>query len=87
MAEVIFHAVLAKLAEAADGTRFRLIGVRVADMSDSDECDPPTPFDPGAARRAHIERTMDDVRAKMGAGAIAKGISLRSRRRYSADAE
>ena len=87
LAEVIFQSVLAKLAEAADGTRFRLVGVRVADMADSDDCDPPTPFDPEAARRARIERTMDDVRAKMGTGAIAKGLSLRRRRRYSADAE
>ncbi|MBT4711285.1 MAG: DNA polymerase IV [Alphaproteobacteria bacterium] len=86
LAEVIFQAVLPKLLEAADGTKFRLIGVRVSDMVPGDDCDPPTPFDPSAARRAQIERTMDDVRAKLGTRAISKGLNLPGRTPYS-DAE
>ena len=86
LADVIFHAVLPKLLEAADGTKFRLIGVRVSDMVPGDDCDPPTPFDPSAARRAKIERTMDDVRAKLGTRAISKGLNFPGQTPYS-DAE
>ena len=86
LAEVIYHAVLPKLAEAVDGTTFRLIGVRVSDMSVGEDCDPSTPFDPSAARRAHVERTMDDVRAKLGTRAISKGLNLRAQHTYM-DAE
>jgi DNA polymerase-4 len=86
LAEVIYHTVLPKLAKAVDGTTFRLIGVRVSDMSEGDDCDPPTPFDPGAERRAQVERTMDNIRAKLGTRSISKGLNLPSQNTY-VDAE
>lgn len=77
LADALFRAALPRLIQAADGTKFRLIGVRVTDMADTSACDPPMPFDPGADRRAHVERTMDEVRTKLGANSIAKGRSFR----------
>ncbi len=77
LADALFRAALPRLIQAADGTKFRLIGIRVTDMSDTSVCDPPMPFDPGADRRAHVERIIDQVRTKLGANAIAKGRGFR----------
>ena len=76
LADVLYRAALPRLMEAADGTYFRLLGVRVTAMADAADCDPATPFDPEEARRAQVERTIDKVRAKLGKDAITKGLAL-----------
>ena len=55
-------------------------------MSVGEDCDPPTSVDPSAARQSQVERTMDDVRAKLGTRAISKGLNLRAQHTYM-DAE
>ncbi|MFM2045090.1 MAG: hypothetical protein RLY86_3666 [Pseudomonadota bacterium] len=58
------------------GTRFRLIGIGCADLADPADADPPDLLDPGLARRAKVEQAMDNLRAKLGTGAIRKGRGM-----------
>ena len=76
LAETLYRSADALLAEAADGTRFRLIGVGGADLSDAATADPPDLFDPESNKRRKVEQAMDEVRAKLGKDAIAKGRGL-----------
>jgi len=76
LAETLFRSADLLLAEAADGTRFRLIGVGGADLSDAATADPPDLFDPEANKRRKVEQAMDEVRAKLGKDAITKGRGL-----------
>jgi len=76
LAETLYRSADLLLAEAADGTRFRLIGVGGADLSDAATADPPDLFDPAANKRRKVEHAMDEVRAKLGRDAITKGRGL-----------
>lgn len=73
LAEVLYRAATPLVERLADGTRYRLIGVGASDLVDGAQADPPDLLDPGVQRRAHVERAMDAVRAKLGSGAIRKG--------------
>lgn len=73
MAEVLYRAAVPLVTRLADGTRYRLIGVGASDLVDGAQADPPDLLDPTVQRRAHVERAIDAVRAKMGADAIRKG--------------
>lgn len=73
MAEVLYRAAVPLVTRLADGTRYRLIGVGASDLVDGAQADPPDLLDPAVQRRAHVERAIDAVRAKMGADAIRKG--------------
>jgi DNA polymerase-4 len=73
LAETLFRGAQGLLAAEVDGTRYRLIGVGGADLSDAAEADPPDLFDPQADKRKRVEQAMDAVRAKLGKDAIAKG--------------
>jgi DNA polymerase-4 len=64
------------LAPEARGTRYRLIGIGIADLVDAGHCDEADLFDPKGARRDAAERAMDKVRGKFGSTAIRKGRSL-----------
>ncbi len=64
----------------ADGTRFRLIGVGVSDLSDGSGADTPDLVDPEAGRRASAERAMDRIRARFGEGSVDLGVMLGRRR-------
>jgi DNA polymerase IV len=63
---VLIETALPMLKMLCDGTRYRLIGVG-ADLA---ECDAPSnallPLDPKLAKRAALERTVDDLRSKLG---------------------
>ncbi|MCC6470792.1 MAG: DNA polymerase IV [Alphaproteobacteria bacterium] len=76
LAETLFRSAEAMLAAAVDGTRYRLIGVGGADLDDAAEADPPDLFDPAANKRRKVEHAMDEVRAKLGKDAIAKGRGM-----------
>ena len=76
LAEVIYETALPLLAREADGTRFRLIGIGVDRVTHARAADAPELFDATRDRRARVERAIDEVRAKFGAGAIAKGRGL-----------
>jgi DNA polymerase-4 len=73
LADRLFRAALPMLRAEADGTRFRLIGVGASELCAGADADPFDLADPGAARRAQVERAIDAVRAKLGADAIGKG--------------
>ncbi|MBX3539654.1 MAG: DNA polymerase IV [Chelatococcus sp.] len=57
-----------------DGTQFRLIGIGTADLHPAVEADQGDLADQTAKRDARMERAVDDLRAKFGAGAVVKGI-------------
>ncbi len=75
-AETLFRAAQPLLMGAADGRRFRLIGVGVSGLCSSMEADPPDLADPNLQKRQRIERAIDDVRAKLGRDVIGKGRAL-----------
>ncbi|MGV8998366.1 MAG: DNA polymerase IV [Parvibaculaceae bacterium] len=78
LAEVIYRISAPLLAREADGTPFRLLGVGLSQLLDSDFADPPDMLDPKATRRADAERAMDKVRARFGSEAIIKGRGMSS---------
>lgn len=61
-----------------DGTRFRLIGIGVSDLTGGDGADPPDLLDPMRARMAGAERAMDRIRAKFGTGLLETGQTFQN---------
>ena len=84
LAEVLYRAGEALLKREIDGTAYRLIGIGASHLSDAAFADPPDLLDPGASKRAKVERVIDDVRAKLGDDAIIKGRGLAADRRNKA---
>ena len=78
MAEVLYRAAAPLLEHEADGRHFRLIGVGANDLSEGELADPPDLFDPLRTHQVRVETAIDAVRAKLGAGAIAKGRGFES---------
>jgi DNA polymerase-4 len=76
LAEVLYRVGADLLAAEAQGEAFRLIGIGASALTEAREADPPSLLDPGAARRARVERAIDAVRARLGDDAIAKGRGL-----------
>ena len=76
LAEVIYREGRLMLAREADGTPFRLIGIGMSGFVTAAAADPPDLLDPSAQRRAAVERTIDQVRARFGEQAIGKGRGL-----------
>jgi DNA polymerase-4 len=60
-----------------DGTRFRLIGIGVSDLYDSDEADHGDLVDTQAKRGANLEEAMDRLRDKFGGQAITRALIMR----------
>ena len=73
LAETLYHTARPQLAAAADGTRYRLIGIGGTELGAEELADPPDLLDPGQARRRKVEETIDSVRARLGDAAIGKG--------------
>jgi DNA polymerase-4 len=73
LAAKIFAAGRDLLALEADGTKFRLIGLGVSALCDTDLADPADLVD---GRAADAERAMDRVRQRFGEGALVKGRAL-----------
>ncbi len=63
LADRIFQTGLALLEKELDGTRFRLLGIGVSDLSDQARADPPDLVDVGAQKRAMAEGAIDRLRA------------------------
>ncbi|HYM31529.1 MAG TPA: DNA polymerase IV [Candidatus Cybelea sp.] len=80
LADALFRQARPLLAREADGTAYRLIGIGASDFSEAALADPADLLDPGARRRADVERAMDKVREKFGRDAINKGRGLAPRR-------
>jgi len=76
LADRIFRVAREALRREADGTRFRLLGVGLAQLAEARDCDPIDLIADGKDRRAAAERAMDRVRKKFGGNAVGKGRSL-----------
>ncbi|HEX3755761.1 MAG TPA: DNA polymerase IV [Rhizomicrobium sp.] len=77
LADRIFRMARVSLKREADGTRFRLLGVGLANLVPAAGADPVDLIDAGADKRAAAERAMDRIRAKWGGEAVATGRGLR----------
>lgn len=76
LADRIFQTGLELLRKETDGTRYRLIGIGVSDLSDPSRADPPDLVDVTARKRALAEGAMDTLREKFGGGAIETGYTF-----------
>jgi DNA polymerase IV len=76
LAETLYRSALPLLEAEATGKRFRLIGVGAADLAPESESAQPDLLDAADRHQAKVERVMDDLRARLGAGAIRKGRGL-----------
>ncbi|MEE9314347.1 MAG: DNA polymerase IV [Rhizobiaceae bacterium] len=65
------------LEKEMDGTRFRLLGIGVAELQSDETADPGDLVDVDGARRAAVERAMDTVRTKFGDKAVEYGLTFR----------
>lgn len=76
LADRIFQTGLQLLAKEMDGTRYRLIGIGVSDLSNADRADPPDLVDIQSRKRALAEGAMDSLRAKFGTAAVETGYTF-----------
>ncbi len=76
LADRIFHTGLSLLEKEIDGTKYRLIGIGVADLSDPGRADPMDLIDIQATKRAKVEGAMDKVREKYGVKALETGYTF-----------
>ncbi|MCA1403128.1 DNA polymerase IV [Ensifer sp. IC3342] len=81
LADRIFRTGLQLLEKEVDGTRYRLIGIGVSDLSDPGLADPPDLVDPAATRRAAAEDAINKLRDKFGKTTIETGYTFGQRRR------
>lgn len=61
-----------------DGTRFRLIGIGVSDLYDSDDADHGDLVDTKAKRGAELEEALDRLRDKFGGQAVTRALIMRA---------
>ncbi|WP_159586421.1 DNA polymerase IV [Chelativorans xinjiangense] len=76
LADRIFHTGLDMLKREADGTRFRLIGIGVADLTEAAKADPPDLVDHLSHKRALAEGAIDSLREKYGREAVETGYTF-----------
>jgi DNA polymerase-4 len=76
LADRIFATGRELLARETDGTRYRLIGIGVSDLTDDDRADPPDLVDAQAGKRARAEGAMDVLRGKFGRAAVETGYTF-----------
>ncbi|QND54198.1 DNA polymerase IV [Phyllobacterium sp. 628] len=76
LADRIFRTGLALLEKEIDGTRFRLIGIGVSDLSDDGRADPLDLVDVQATKRAVAETAIDKLRGKFGNNAVETGYTF-----------
>lgn len=76
LADKLFSTGLELLRKETDGTKFRLIGIGVSDLSDDGRADPPDLVDAPARKRAIAEGAIDAVRDKFGRQAVETGYTF-----------
>jgi len=81
LADRIFRTGLSLMERETDGTKFRLIGIGVTDLTDPALADPPDLVDQQSGRRAAAEAAMDKLRDKFGKAAVETGYTFADRRR------
>lgn len=76
LADKIFRHGLQLLEREMDGTRFRLLGIGVSELSSSDRADPPDLVDTQATKRAVAENAVDRLRNKFGQSVVETGYTF-----------
>jgi len=76
LADRIFATGLDLLGRETDGTRYRLLGIGVTELSDAERADPPDLIDVTARKRAMAEGAMDILREKFGTQALETGYTF-----------
>ena len=76
LADRIFQTGLQLLGKEADGTRYRLLGIGISDLSDDGKADPPDLIDEKARKRALAEGAIDQLRDKFGRKAVETGYTF-----------
>jgi DNA polymerase IV len=76
LADRIFQTGLRLLEKEMDGTKFRLIGIGVSDLSDDGRADPPDLVDEQSRKRAMAEGAIDALRDKFGRHAVETGYTF-----------
>lgn len=76
LADRIFRLGRDLLLPEADGRRFRLIGIGVADFADAALADPDDLVDAQAVKRARAELAIDGLRDRFGRGAVELGLVI-----------
>jgi len=74
LAARIFAAGRELLARETDGTRYRLIGIGLSQLSEAGKADAADLIDVSATRTAAAEHAIDKVREKFGRAAVVKGL-------------
>ncbi|GGA85036.1 DNA polymerase IV 1 [Brucella endophytica] len=88
LADRIFRTGLNLLEKEINGTKFRLIGIGVSDLSDAGRADPPDLVDSHATKRAVAESAIDKLRGKFGNGAVETGYTFgKGRKERTAETE
>lgn len=87
LADRIFSTGLDLLRKEADGTRYRLLGIGVADLEDDGRADPPDLIDESARKRARAEGAIDALREKFGGRAVETGYTFGRGARGKASSE
>ena len=82
LADRIFRAGRMLLSRELDGTRFRLIGIGVSDLSGNDRADAEDFLDPDAGKRARAEHAMDSIRARFGSEQVSTGMTFTTRPKH-----
>jgi DNA polymerase-4 len=76
LADRIFATGLELLRREIDGTRYRLLGIGVSDISDDERADPPDLVDVQSRKRALAESAIDALRNKFGGKAVETGYTF-----------
>ncbi|CAN7625072.1 DNA polymerase IV [Mesorhizobium amorphae] len=76
LADRIFQTGLDLLRREADGTKYRLLGIGVSDLSDDEKADPPDLVDIQSRKRALAEGAIDTLRGKFGGKAVETGYTF-----------
>lgn len=76
LADRIFRHGLQLLEKELDGTRFRLLGIGVSDLSSNERADQPDLVDVQATKRAVAEGAIDRLRDKFGLHAVETGYTF-----------
>jgi DNA polymerase IV len=77
LADRIFRTGLSLLEKETDGTKYRLIGIGVADLETPERADPMDLIDVQAAKRAKAEGAMDKLRDKFGNKSVETGYTFK----------
>jgi DNA polymerase-4 len=78
LADILYRSATALLAPEIGRRRYRLIGVGLADLVETDSIAPDL-FAAGPVPAERVERVLDEVRARFGRDSIGKGRGLRPR--------